>query len=82
MPEDITWCRGRTKFAERDLVAWFKRFRKEVGAARDNRINLKGFAKLFNMGFPNSDVEALNDFIREVYLNKLKAHKFTLDFKV
>ena len=78
MPEDIKWCRLRTKFSERDLFVWFKRFRKQVPKGR---IPVKGVFALFNMAFPDTNEEHFTEYVEEIYIERLKVHKHTLDFK-
>ena len=76
MEEDIVWCRGRTKFCQRDLIHWFKIFRKECNAK--GKVKPEQIAKLFKIGFPAADEDAVVNAVHMVYERRQLS---ALDFK-
>ena len=76
MPEDIKWCRNRTRFKEKDLLNLFRRFRSESPKGEMNKEQMR---KLFKECFPISDEFAFVDAVYEI-LDPEKEE--ALDFKV
>jgi hypothetical protein len=73
MPEDLAWCRKHSRFRERDMLTWFKRYRAESPSGAMNRTE---FGQLFKAAFPFSDVDAVASIIFELFDSE------GLDFKV
>ncbi len=76
MPEDITWCRKRTRFKEKDLLNWFRRFRTECPKGELAKTEME---KLFKVAFPISNGEF---FVEIVYELLDPDEQNALDFKV
>ena len=76
MPEDILWCRKHARFAERDLLKWFRRYRTKCPSGD---LNIAQFKELYKVPFPMAEVDIVAGIIFEVY-DEEKAGK--LDFKV
>ena len=76
MPEDLAWCRKYTKFREKLLLKWFRKFRGECPQGTMNKEQLK---TLFNMGFPVGDGDVFADIVFDILDTEGEEE---LDFKV
>lgn len=75
MPEDIEWCRLRTKFGEKDLLHWFRKFRSE---SNKGQLNAEGMKRLFPSAFPLGNAETFAEIVYKC-LDIKKENR--LDFK-
>ncbi len=73
MPEDITYCRKRVKFKEKDLLNWFRRFR---NASPKGEMNQEELKTIFKEAFPLAEGDIFAEAVFEVFNDK------PLDFKV
>ena len=81
MPADISWCRGKTKFTEKELIQWFRRFRKYC--TPKGKIGPEGIAQMFKLGFPLfEELDEVIPVITQVYQVKGVKNINQLDFKV
>ena len=76
MPEDLSWCRKHTKFSERQLLKWFKKFR---AACSNGQMEGEQFCNLFVGAYPWANVDKVMDIIGEIFLSDEQTE---LDFKV
>ena len=77
MPEDLAWCRKFTKFREKDLLKWFRRFRKEIADSK-GEMSAEEFKRLFSVAFPQGDAE----IFRQQAWSVLTPNGEEFDFKV
>ncbi len=73
MPEDLIWCRKHTKFREKTLLRWFRRFR---AASKNGEMTREEFLQVFKEAFPIADTEAVAEIVFEA------CDMEQLDFKV
>ena len=78
MPDDIQWCRKHTKFKEKDLLNWFRKFRAESPTGVMSKAQFK---TLFQLAFPVCEPEVMADTVFEIFQQGEEV-KDGLDFKV
>lgn len=76
MPDDITWCRKHSRFSERDMLKWFRRYRQKCPKGSMSR---EAFQDLFRTVFPLSSTDVVADIVFEAYDAEKSGE---LDFKV
>ena len=79
MPDDLRWCRKSTKFGEKDVLKWFRKFR--GGCSQKGEIGKEAFKGLFLSAFPLGDADIFADAIFEVFEMETREEE-GLDFKV
>ncbi len=77
MPNDLAWCRKYTRFKEKDLLAYLKKFRQ---ASPKGDMNRAEFETLFKKAFPGA--QNPEDFINAVFDQLPESQKDKMDFKV
>ena len=73
---DIRWCKANTKFGEKDIIKWFRRFRSICPRGDMTRENLAAVYHKIFIGGGESDF-----FSKEIFRRFDTAKKKCLDFK-